>query len=343
MKKILFFLLIFFLGLSGFFFYKLKTLPKKKNSSFVMPTKIPSPTKAPLVQKKSIFVPDWTLDGSQLVGDYDRWIYFGSGGKLSAFAEATADKEKWTTIKFTEIGEKSSWETQAQQLIADKDKYAIKGIVLDLEINALPFQNTITEINDLVEFFYIKAKEADLKMAVALYGDTFYRKRPYDLLFLNNHSDEVMIMAYDFHKSRGEPGPNFPFGGQKYDYNFQLMIEDYLKYVPAEKLTVIFGMYGYDWAVDEKKRPITSANALTLNEAKKKFLDKCEWKDCVVIRNKKAKEMEVNYVISRVVENYGYIDYHVVWFEDEESVKIKSEFLKEKGIGSICYWAYGYF
>ena len=34
---------------------------------------------------------------------------------------------------------------------------------------------------------------------------------------------------------------------------------------------------------------------------------------------------------------------HVIFFEDEESAQVKTDYLKEKGIGSISYWAWGYF
>ena len=34
---------------------------------------------------------------------------------------------------------------------------------------------------------------------------------------------------------------------------------------------------------------------------------------------------------------------HVVFFEDEESAEVKINYLKEKGIGSIAFWAWGYF
>jgi spore germination protein YaaH len=133
------------------------------------------------------------------------------------------------------------------------------------------------------------------------------------------------------------------------------MIDDFLRFVPAEKLTVIFGMYGYDWRVDEKKRPITSAKALTLAEIKNKFLNnendeeqkfKCRLKNCIIRRDSLAKEMEINYTISAEepdAEGIYRIDYHIVWYEDEESVATKMKFLEEKGIGSIAYWAYKYF
>ncbi|MBI4226036.1 hypothetical protein HY612_02885, partial [Candidatus Roizmanbacteria bacterium] len=102
----------------------------------------------------------------------------------------------------------------------------------------------------------------------------------------------------------------------------------------------------YDWLVDEKKRPFSQAKALTLNQIREKFLQKCEFKNCVIKRDKYSHETEINYIISSPTpdEQLIYrIDYHIVWFEDEESVKSKTEYLTEKGISSISYWAHGYF
>jgi len=102
-------------------------------------------------------------------------------------------------------------------------------------------------------------------------------------------------------------------------------------------------MYGYDWSVDEKKRPIKPARALTLSELRKNFIEKCEWKDCIVKRDDTSAEMEVNYVESVKSGDEYVMNLHIVWFEDEESVRRKTEYLNSKGIGSIAYWAYGYF
>ena len=42
--------------------------------------------------------------------------------------------------------------------------------------------------------------------------------------------------------------PNFPFQDKnKWGYDFQQMISDFSADIPSEKLTIIFGMYGYDW------------------------------------------------------------------------------------------------
>ena len=319
----------------------------------------------------SIFIPYWSLtpDASQpSESEYDSYIYFGISPTFDGINKqevgydgieeflsfVPAGKEKFLTLRMidddvnifilknADVQRKIIQETSE---IVEQNAFA--GVVLDLEISSLFDEDVTVQINNFVQQFYTEVNNNYRQFFVTIYGDTFFRRRPFDIAFLAKNSDGIMVMAYDFHKSRGEPGPNFPYeSGARYQYNFKKMVSDFSKFVPKEKLTVIFGMFGYDWLVDEKKRPIRQAEALSLNEINKKFIDKCEFKNCVVKRDALSKETEINYIISSPTpdeQEIYRIDYHIVWFEDEESVKIKSDFLKEQGIESISYWAHGYF
>ncbi len=379
MKKIF---LIFLLIIAGVIYYKyshfvLRTLRDDSNNHNKETKKIIiTPTKkfdneVIEITNKSIFVPYWEVNG--IGTNYDKYIYFGitvnSQGidkletgylKLDQFTKVMEDKDTYLTLRLldNDFNHEILKDSELQQKIIEQTLETVKennfkGVVLDLELFSLFNEEISVQINDFVQKFYTAAKANYKSFTIAIYGDVFYRKRPYDISFLSKHSDEILIMAYDFSKSIGEPGPNFPLarqsdsdGGpklQKYSYDFKTMVKDFARVVPKEKLTVIFGMYGYDWQVDEKKRPITTAKALTLKKIKKEFLENCQWQDCVVKRDALSKETEVNYVNSTIKDNISYLDYHIVWFEDEESVKVKSQYLQKQGISSIGYWAWGYF
>lgn len=340
-------------------------------SIVISPSNTPTPINKEVIMSKSIFVPYWTDLGSQLLLDgYDKIIYFGveagtdginfneAGYKnLEAFNSAVdSNKEKYLTVRMLNqntnqaiLANKESWTKIAKETMDIVEKYKFDGVVLDLEMGGILLSNTSTQVNDFVDNFYSVTTGSDVKLFLTMYGDVFYRKRGYDLGFLSRHSDGILVMAYDFHKSGGEPGPNFPFSKmdkynkQKYDYDFRQMVDDFLAIVPKEKISFIFGMYGYDWSVDQNKKPLKPAKALTLNEIKKQFLGKCEWQDCLVVRDPVSKETEVDYVSSEMVNNFANMYYHIVWFEDEESVKVKVDYLKSKGIGNVGYFTYGYF
>jgi len=279
----------------------------------------------PLEEKKSVFVPDWNLTNEVILDNgYNRWIYFGGKEKLPVFKNALAGKNLWTTVKFDDIEKLESFEIDNQQF------EGMAGIVVDLEINGLATDRFVLRISKGIERIYLSAKEKKLKMAVALYGDLFYRKRPYDLIKIRDYCDEVMIMAYDYHKSGGEPGYNYPYN------EFKKMIDEYLKYISPEKITVIFGMYGYDWTM-KNDLPLKRAEALTLFQIESRFLKKeCKEKDCILKKDNKTGEKKLTYT-----DQEGYR--HILYYEDMESVSKKQRYLFQKGISSFSFWAWGYF
>lgn len=340
-------------------FDKKETVKKGEAKSSPI-TRIVSPSFQPLKEtaSESIFIPYWTDFKRPLeINSYNRAIYFGvepgikgydikedGYRKLSEFVNAVPENRvKFLTIRMvnpdsvgTILENKQSWKKIINDSIVIATEYKFNGLVLDLEVTDLPFLEVIKNINSFVDNLSKSSKQANLSFSIAVYGDAVYRKRPYDLKFLADHSDEVMIMAYDFHKSRGEPGPNFPLRGKdKFSYDFETLIKDF-SVIPLNKLSVIFGMYGYDWTVDEQKRPIKRAVALSDIDITKQFINNCQWKNCTVYKDSVSAETEVNYIDDETF-------LHIVWFEDQQSVVKKQEYLKKQGIVNYAYWTYGYF
>ena len=144
-------------------------------------------------------------------------------------------------------------------------------------------------------------------------------------------------MAYDFSKAKGDPGPNFPLNGEgKYGYDFKIMVHDFLDVIPKHKLTIIFGMFGYDWKIDEKGRGREQAISKS-TIAFEKFMSTCAYKNtCVTKVDNQSAETNITYT-SENKEN------HVIWFESFESVVRKKAFLTELDLRSVGYWAYSYY
>jgi hypothetical protein len=370
MKNFFIRILLFFLLVLIFWFLTGEGLLSLKNKQLIFlnskkqkflfdnsPTGLPSatPVKQKIIKKsRAIFLTDWMITDRDKIdlSDYCPIIFFGESER---FNKEQIKNEKCQNFFYTVKITNADFAVRDDFFDEIKNE-GFNGVVADLEIAGFASDNLIKKINNLVEELSKQTKERNLKFLLAVYGDTFYRHRPYDIEFLSRQVDGIMIMAYDFSKSYGEPGPNFPYSGrEKYGYDFIKMIEDFLRFVPAENLTVIFGMYGYDWTVDEKKRPISQAKALTLAEIKNKFLSRgdvsgreseCQLNNCIIRRDPLANEVEINYTIAADnpdEEGIFRIDYHIVWYEDEESVATKIKFLEEKGIGSIAYWAWWYF
>lgn len=328
----------------------------------VFPSHAPTPavkSESTVKPTTSVFVPYWGLSNDPISApDTNQLIYFGISvtpqgidttdqgyKKLGGFVSSAKNyPDKQLAIRmiksdtnFAILKSKQAQAKVIQDSIALAKKHQFQGIVLDLEIVSLPFESVTTQINTFDEQFYKAAQDAGLEFSLALYADTFYRIRPYDVLFLAKHTDRIMLMAYDFHKAGGSPGPNFPFEGKNiYGYDFQVMITDFLNMVPKEKLAVVFGLFGYDWTLNENGKSVQPAQSMSYLEIKQRFLDTCQVQNCVVTKDPTSAETSVSYTDSEQQD-------HIVWFETMDSVAKKKQFLKEKGIESVSYWAYSFF
>ncbi|MEO6508602.1 MAG: glycosyl hydrolase family 18 protein [Patescibacteria group bacterium] len=344
-----------------FLYVKNNSEQSTKNTQTISQKISPTSTPTPMKVTRSIFVPYWQLSADSDYSLYDTLYYFGisanSSGidksdpgfiNLKKFTSSAQDKKRYLTLRMLDVDDnlsilenKKLQEKVIKETLQAAQDNGFTGVVLDLELGVLPLTAVVNKINTFTANFYLSAKQNNLTFMQAVYGDVFYRKRPFDVKYLAENSDGIIVMAYDFHKSGGDPGPNFPFKGrEKYGYDFETMIENYLSVVPADKLTVTFGMFGYDWITDMEGKRLKNGTALSLNEIKQEYIEKCDWKNCVQRRDPEAGEMEINFVDST---SSSTIIYHKLWFEDESSVDQKMQFLKTKGIGSVAYWTYGYF
>jgi spore germination protein YaaH len=349
--------------LTLYFLQKQEFSPQKTkvltNSTPTIP--VSSPTPKPYVPKSAVFVPYWQLSSTNDYSDYDDLYYFGitanSGGvneqdegytSLKKFNQTVGSQNTYLTLRMlntdeniTVLRNKKIQEKIIKETLQIAKDNNFKGVVLDFEIGVLPFTNVVDNINSFVANFYLSSKQNNVVFLETVYGDTFYRKRPFDIQFLAKNSDGLVVMAYDLFKANGDAGPNFPLKGkEKFGYDFEEMINHYLTIVPADKLTIVFGMFGYDWITDIKGQTSGTATSISLNEILQKYIYKCDWENCVFKRDPEAAQAKIDYVDS---SSASYLIYHTIWFEDQKSVDQKKAFLKQKGIGSVAYWAYGYF
>lgn len=318
----------------------------------------PTPT-APAAQTidETLFVPYWTVGDNFTAPSYKTLVYFGLKAspngidtsedgfqKLSTFASGITNED--TILGIRMIDNTSNFailksKASQQQVIADSialaQRYHFKGILLDLEVTALPFSSLVDQITTFNSSFAKASHTAHLTYSVTAYGDSFYRVRPFDISKMASDSDNVYIMAYDFDKANGNPGPNFPLSGsQTYGYDYSQMISNFADAVPLKKLIVTFGMYGYDWTVDNHDKSTGTATSTSLKDIEASIITACQYTSCEWERDTLSGETKATYV-----DESG--DKHIVWFEDEESVKRKQDFLKQRGVGSYAYWAYSYY
>jgi spore germination protein len=322
-------------------------------------TPVPSAVSSVGNEQLSLFVPYWSLvKGTEHEHTYDQLIYFGIAPTINGINKQdtgylqldtfVAGKPKGikslltvrmldTNTNFAILKDQEKQRSVVKEAVTVAKQNGFDGIMLDLEISALPFDSLIKQVNTLAHNFSQEAKLQHMSFSMALYGDTFYRIRPFEVKTLAGYTDHIMIMAYDFSKANGNPGPNFPLKGKEtFGYDYVTLTDNFLNAVPAEKLTVILGLYGYDWTVDEKNISQQIGKARSLLEIQQQIIAKCDTLQCETHRDASSSETTIHYIDAEG-------DKHIVWFEDMESVKKKQAYLRSRGITSYSLWANSYF
>jgi spore germination protein YaaH len=363
MKKLIVFVLLITVTAAYLFFTIKNRVRSDFHQSIIQPTLTQSPSVTVYLQKNAsitttLFIPYWTITNSSAIGNYNSYVYFGlvPGSNGIDLAENGAEDlklflsvvpqngNKLLTLRMVDTDQNLSIlknQTLEQQIISGTvglaKKNQFSGIVMDLEISAIPFNTLEEQIDSFNELFYKTAKQSNLNFYQTVYGDTFYRLRPFDMKTMAKYSDGILVMAYDFSKANGNPGPNFPlFGKVTYGYDMTQMSQDFLQFVPDSKLTVVFGLFGYDWPVDNAGNAISQGQPLTDQQIQKKFLSGCSFNPCVIKKDSLSSETQIRYTDNNNQK-------HIVWFEDMNSLTAKEQFLKKQGVNSFGLWAYSYF
>ncbi len=316
-----------------------------------------SPANTPATRtSSSVFVPYWA-DLSEEISGFDRLYYFGivptvdgidrsEAGytTIPSFVTAAGNTEKWLTVRMVEretnaeiLTTAASWQKIVDDTLSIRNANGFNGVVLNLEVGLLSLDLTEADITEFTRFFSEQMAAADVPFAITAYGDSFFRKRPYNFEQLAPLADHIIVMTYDFHKSFGLPGPNFPLNGkEEYRYDLTVMIDDYLRCIPPEKLTVVLGRYGYEWIVDNQNRPLKAATPVTENQVESRYLPACPQPECTIDRDAVSGELTVTFA-----GESGRT--HVIWLDDETSTQKKIEYLNSRGIGDTGFWAYSFF
>ena len=140
----------------------------------------------------------------------------------------------------------------------------------------------------------------------------------YDYAKLAECADYLVIMAYDYHWSGGEPGPISPLDWYK------KVIEYTLKVVPREKIIIGIPVYGYDWTIGKKGVGVS-------------------YKECIEIAENYNVTIKFDNISGEAVFHYTDTSgkKHEVWFNTAESARLCIEIAQSYGINRIAFWRAG--
>lgn len=339
------------------------------------PATTPSSPRGPAIEKESViqqeyivlgFVPYWLKEKvtSQAIRSITHYAYFAllldEQGEIYTHANPREQEPGYTNyqrllkdppkkpliLTFMPVGEEAlvsivsstTSRTRAvrtiRQVIAES---RASGVNIDFE----PLGNTSASVRNNFTLF-VKELSETLKpnnhtLDISVYASAASRPRLWDLEALAPSTDHFVIMTYDYTlPSDGKTGPNSPLrgAGQLFEHDIVKNLAEISKQVAPQKILLGIPFYGYEWEV-------TSTDKYALAEGRGAVAS-LERVDELARGNTLELLWDRNSLTPYAVRREEGEVVSQIYYENESSVKLKLDLVKNAELGGIAIWALGY-
>lgn len=216
-----------------------------------------------------------------------------------------------------------------ESLLAHVKQYGFTGIDIDYE--GLGAQNRdlfSSFIEELSGAFHAEGKQVAVTVEARL-----GLEQPMDWQKLGESADELRIMAYDYHsRLTNQPGSIAPLGWLKEILDYATTV------VPAKKVVLGIGNYGYDWAKPSDPSEswqgigVSYDSATTLAQQHGATVERSSGIDSRGYDQ--GKTPHFSYTDGQNIP-------HEVWFEDSVSLQPKIDLAGTYDLKGIIFWSVG--
>jgi peptidoglycan-N-acetylglucosamine deacetylase len=163
----------------------------------------------------------------------------------------------------------------------------------------------------------------------------------WDLKFIADHSDGLLLMNYDEHQDGSEPGP---VASQDW---FLDNLKEVLKTVPKEKVICSLGSYGYDWTMSlPPDLPAGKKSARTKKAPPEKLLSSKYLSTQEAWQAASDSDSQIDLDDDSLNAHFAYDDVdaherHQVWFLDAVTILNQMRAARTVGIQTYALWKLG--
>jgi len=237
------------------------------------------------------------------------------------------------------VDSQKNFMTQVGQFLAANPHY--RGLSLDFEEIPSDAQDAY---RNMISILFTQLHARGLK----LYINTPVGDEDWDLKFMADHSDGLLLMNYDEHETESQPGP---IASQDW---FVANLKRILLKVPKEKLICALGSYGYDWTMSLP--PVGGAAPPKDKHGRRKTQNESMFVSKVLNSDNKTTQeawqaaadsgSEVDLDDMSRNPHYAYDDEdehvrHQVWFLDAVTVYNQMRAARELGLQTFALWRLG--
>jgi peptidoglycan-N-acetylglucosamine deacetylase len=162
----------------------------------------------------------------------------------------------------------------------------------------------------------------------------------WDLKFIADHSDGLLVMNYDEHQDGSEPGP---VASQDW---FLDNLKEVLKTVPKEKVICSLGSYGYDWTTTLPPEPPAGKKSATTKTPPAKVLSSTYLSTQEAWQAASDSDSQIDLDDDSLNVHFAYDDVdaherHQVWFLDAVTIQNQMRAARTLGIQTYALWKLG--
>lgn len=220
--------------------------------------------------------------------------------------------------------------------------YPVSGVNVDIE-----YAGTVTPLlrERYVDFItklnaFLDEKYQDINLSIDVFASAADNTMIWDLPAIAPEVDQIIIMAYDFHR-RGsiQAGPVAPlFGGSDlWSQDITQYLQKFLDHVPPEKLILGVPFYGYEWQTTSRDSQAHTFPDTGSTATYKRVIDLLADTEELEVQEHWNEDALSPYLSYR--ENG---ETYVVYFENSRSLSYKLDLVNQLQLGGIAIWALGY-
>lgn len=262
---------------------------------------------------------DGTFDGTVPAGAIEK--AHTSGGKALVLVHNCINGSFDRNLLHSVLSDATLRAKAKNNLLSIIEKNGFDGVNIDLENVSSTDRAVFTMfVSELSELLHKSGYIVTISVPAKTYDATTGWGGAFDYKAIGVAVDRMMLMTYDEHWFGGPPGPVASVG----------WVEKVIKYtvsqVPAEKVLLGLGMYGYDWEVAAGKttRAVSSVKAL---QTASQYGAAIKW-------DSTAQVPYYYYTVNGIQ--------HVVWFESNNSAEFKINLVNRYNLAGVAIWKLGY-
>ena len=174
------------------------------------------------------------------------------------------------------------------------------------------------------------------KVNVDVFANTIIKGDQEKLKALMNKVDNLIVMAYDFHRPGVDyVGPVAPIGSPVGERNITEIIEKILSVgLDKNKIVMAYPLYGYEW------KTYTQDFGSQIQRGWYLMASWNRTKELIKEKNLEVKWDEVSMSPWVFFREGGVI--HQIYYENERSLKAKIDLVRQNKLGGYGFWALGY-